>query len=98
MIGGGGAPVPGAPVDRECGGYVFRLFPPDVVKLRELAGARGKSDETLAAEFFDAQAPRWAASLADNLPPPADVRIVVDPYSRQAFMAAGNTVYSILSF
>jgi len=26
------------------------------------------------------------------------VRIVVDPYSRQAFMASGNIVYSILSF
>jgi hypothetical protein len=61
-----------------------------VAKLRELPGARGKSDETLAS--------RWAESLSDNLPAPAEVRIVVDPYSRQAFMASGNTVYSILSF
>ena len=86
------------PADRECGGYHFRLAPPDVAKLRELAGARGKSDETLVAEFFDSQASRWAESLAENLPPPAEVRIVVDPYSRQAFMACENTVYSILSF
>ena len=92
------APAIVAGAERECGGYRFRILPADVAKLRELAGARGKTDEALVAEFFDAQAPRWAASLADDLPTPADVRIVVDPYSRQAFMASGNTVYSILSF
>ena len=87
-----------APAERECGGYRFSLLPSDVVKLRELGGARGKSDETLVAEFFDSQAPRWAESLSENLPAPADVRIVVDPYSRQSFLACGNTVFSILSF
>jgi hypothetical protein len=95
---GAGVASNAAGADRECGGYRFQIHPPDVAKLRELAGARGKSDETLVAEFFDAQAPRWAESLAENLPAPADVRIVVDPYSRQAFMASGNVVYSILSF
>lgn len=95
---GAGVPAIVAGADRECRGYHFRIEPPDVAKLRELAGARGKSDETLVAEFFDGQAPRWAESLAENLPSPADVRIVVDPYSRQAFMASGNVVYSILSF
>ena len=95
---GAGVPAIAAGADRECRGYRFRLHPADVAKLRELAGARGKSDEALVAEFFDSQATRWADSLADDLPAPADVRIVVDPYSRQAFMAAGNTVYSILSF
>ncbi len=87
-----------APAERECAGYRFRLLGPDVAKLRELAGARGKSDETLVTEFFDSQVPRWVESLAENLPPPVEVRIVVDPYSRQAFMASGTTVYSILSF
>ncbi len=86
------------PAERDCQGYHFRLMPPDVAKLRELAGAKGKSDETLALEFFDSQASRWAESLAENLPAPADVRIVVDPYSRQSFLASGNTVFSILSF
>jgi len=95
---GAGIPSAAVQVDREYGGYRFRLMAPDVAKLRELAGARGKSDEALVAEFFDAQAPRWAESLAENLPAPAEVRIVVDPYSRQAFMASGRTVYSILSF
>lgn len=95
---GAGVPAIIAGADRDCGGYHFRIQPADVAKLRELAGARGKTDETLVAEFLDAQAPRWAESLAENLPAPADVRIVVDPYSRQAFMASGNTVYSILSF
>jgi len=87
-----------APAERECGGYRFRLTSADVAKLRELAGARGRSDEALVAEFFDSQASRWAESLSENLPPPAEVRIVVDPYSRQSFMACGTTVYSILSF
>ena len=87
-----------APAERECGGYHFRLMPPDVAKLRELAGAKGKSDEALVVEFFDSQASRWAESLSENLPAPADVRIVVDPYSRQSFLACGNTVFSILSF
>ena len=95
---GAGIPSAAIPADREYGGYRFRLLAPDVAKLRELPGARGKSDEALVAEFFDAQAPRWAESLAENLPAPADVRIVVDPYSRQAFMASGQIVYSILSF
>lgn len=95
---GAGVPAAAPPADRECGGYRFRLLPADVAKLRELPGARGRSDETLASEFFDGQAARWAESLSDNLPAPAEVRIVVDPYSRQAFMASGNTVYSILSF
>jgi hypothetical protein len=84
--------------EREQGGYRFHLYPADAAKLRELAGARGKSDETLIDEFLSAQAPRWAQSLADTLPPPADVRVVVDPYSRQAFLASGRTVFSILSF
>ena len=84
--------------ERSCGGYRFRLLPPDVAKLRELAGAKGKTDEALASEFFDSQASRWAESLAENLPAPAEIRIVVDPYSRQSFLACGNTVFSILSF
>jgi hypothetical protein len=84
--------------ERECGGYRFFLLPQDLGKLHELAGSKGKTDQVLADEFFDSQAARWAESLSENLPAPADVRIVVDPYSRQAFMASGNTVYSILSF
>jgi hypothetical protein len=95
-FGAGASAAVGA--DRECAGYHFRIFPQDIAKLRELAGSRGKADEMLVKEFFDAQAARWAESLSENLPAPADVRIVVDPYSRQAFMAAGNTIYSILSF
>jgi hypothetical protein len=87
-----------APAEREAGGYRFRLLAADVAKLRELPGARGKNDDLLASEFFDSQADRWAESLAGTLPPPAEVRVVVDPYSRQAFLASGRTVYSILSF
>ncbi len=83
---------------REESGYRFFLLPPDVAKLRELPEARGKSDEQLADEFLTGQARRWSASLSDVLPAPADVRVVVDPYSRQSFLAHGATVYSILSF
>ncbi len=88
----------GAAAEHESGGYRFRLWPGDVAKLRELAGARGKSDETLVEEFFAVQAARWAESLSDTLPAPAEIRVVVDPYSRQAFLACGRTIYSILSF
>jgi hypothetical protein len=79
-------------------GYEFGLWPSDAAKLRELAGSRGKSDDALALEFFDSQAARWAESLREVLPAPARVRVVVDPYSRQAFLASGRTVFSILSF
>jgi hypothetical protein len=84
--------------EHSSGGYLFRLGAPDVAKLRELPGTRGKSDEVLTEEFFTAQAARWAESLSDTLPPPAEIRVVVDPFSRQAFLASGRTVYSILSF
>lgn len=83
---------------RQLGGYQFTLRAGDIVRLRELPGARGRSDADLAEEFLAGQAPRWEASLGDVLPPPAEVRVVVDPYSRQSFLASGNTVYSILSF
>ena len=89
-------PAPAA--EHEAGGYHFRLWPVDVARLRELAGSKGKSDETLAEEFFAVQASRWADSLSDTLPAPAEIRVVVDPFSRQAFLASGRTIYSILSF
>lgn len=82
----------------ESGGYAFFLRPPDVAKLREIPAWRSKTDGELVGDFFTAQAPRWAESLADTLPGPAEIRVVVDPYTRQAFLACGPTVYSIVSF
>ena len=86
------------PLYRECRGYRLRLDPPDLARLRELAGSRGKSDEEIGEAFFDGQAERLAASIADDVPAPSEVRVVVDPYSRQAFLALENRIRGILSF
>jgi len=86
------------PVYRESGGYRLRLEPPDLAKLRELPGSRGKTERELGEEFFDAQAERLAAALAEDVPAPAEVRVVVDPFSRQAFLAVGRQIKAILSF
>ncbi len=76
----------------------MRLEPPDLARLRELPGSKGKTDLELGETFFDGQAARFAASLAEDVPAPADVRVVVDPYSRQAFLAVEKKIRSILSF
>jgi hypothetical protein len=101
--GGPGGPRPvlseeREPLFREEGGFRLRLEPPDLVRLRELPGAKGKSDRELGEEFFEKQAERLAQSLAEDVTPPAEVRVVVDPYSRQAFLAIERTIRSILSF
>ena len=86
------------PLYRECRGYRLRLDPPDLARLRELPGSRGKSDDELGEAFFDGQAERLAASIADDVPAPSEIRVVVDPYSRQAFLALENRIRGILSF
>ena len=86
------------PVYRECRGFRLRLDPPDLARLRELPGSRGKSDDEIGEAFFDGQADRLAASIADDVPAPAEIRVVVDPYSRQAFLALENRIRGILSF
>ena len=86
------------PLYRECRGYRLRLDPPDLARLRELPGSRGKSDFEIGEAFFDGQAERLAASIADDVPSPSEIRVVVDPYSRQAFLALENQIRGILSF
>jgi hypothetical protein len=86
------------PLYRECRGYRLRLDPPDLARLRELPGSRGKSDSEIGEAFFDGQAERLAASIADDVPSPSEIRVVVDPYSRQAFLALENQIRGILSF
>jgi len=86
------------PLYRECRGYRLRLDPPDLARLRELAGSRGKSDDEIGEAFFDGQAERLAASILDDVPTPSEIRVVVDPYSRQAFLALENRIRGILSF
>jgi hypothetical protein len=88
----------GAPVFRDCAGYRLRLDPPDLARLRELPGARGRIDEELGREFLQAQGDRLAASLAGDVPTPAEIRVVIDPYSRQAFLALEKTIRGIVSF
>lgn len=86
------------PLYRDCRGYRLRLDPPDLARLRELPGSRGKSDTEIGEAFFDGQADRLAASIADDVPAPNELRVVVDPYSRQAFLALENRIRGILSF
>ena len=86
------------PLFREKRGYRMRLEPADLARLRELPGSKGKSDEELGEAFFDAQADRFTEALSEDVPAPADIRVVVDPYSRQAFLALERTVRAILSF
>jgi hypothetical protein len=86
------------PLYRECRGYRLRLDPPDLARLRELPGSRGKSDEEIGEAFFDGQADRLAASLADDVSTGNEIRVVVDPYTRQAFLALENRIKGILSF
>jgi hypothetical protein len=85
-------------VSREHAGYAYRLEPPDLANLRELPGARGKTDEELGAEFLAAHAERWTEALTGDVPVPAEVRVLVDPYSRQAFLAVEDRVRGIVSF
>jgi hypothetical protein len=86
------------PLYREVRGYTLRLDPPDLARLRELPGSRGKSDTEIGEAFFDGQAARLADAIAGDVPEPAELRVVVDPYSRQAFLALENRIRGILSF
>jgi hypothetical protein len=86
------------PLYREVKGYRLRLDPPDLARLRELPGSRGKSDTEIGEAFFDGQADRLASAIADDVAAPSEIRVVVDPYSRQAFLALEGTIRGILSF
>jgi hypothetical protein len=86
------------PLYREVRGYRLRLDPPDLARLRELPGSRGKSDTEIGEAFFDGQAGRLASAIYGDVPSPSEVRVVVDPYSRQAFLALEGTIRGILSF
>ena len=86
------------PLYRESGGYTFRLDPPDLARLRELPGSKGKTDRELGELFLDGQAARLTGAVSGDVPVPAELRVVVDPYSRQAFLAVGKTIRGIVSF
>ena len=86
------------PLYRDCQGYRLRLDPADLARLRELAGSRGRSDDEIGEAFFDGQADRFAESLVGDVPIPSEIRVIVDPYSRQAFLALENRIRGILSF
>ena len=86
------------PVFCESGGYRLRLDPPDLARLRELPGSKGKSDQELGEEFLAGHAARLTAAIAGDVPVPAELRVVVDPYSRQAFLALENRIRGITSF
>jgi hypothetical protein len=86
------------PLFRETGGYRLRLDPADLARLRELPGSKEKTDRELGELFFDAHSERLTGAVADDVPAPAELRVVVDPFSRQAFLALGRTIRGIVSF
>jgi hypothetical protein len=86
------------PLFREAGGYRLRLDPADLARLRELPGSKEKTDRELGEQFFDAYSERLTGAVADDVPAPAELRVVVDPFSRQAFLALGRTIRGIVSF
>jgi hypothetical protein len=89
---------PREPLFRETGGYRLRLDPADLARLRELPGSKEKTDRELGEMFFDAHSERLTGAVADDVPAPAELRVVVDPFSRQAFLALGRTIRGIVSF
>jgi hypothetical protein len=89
---------PREPLYRQAGGYRLRLDPPDLARLRELPGSKEKTDRELGEQFFDAHSERLTGAVADDVPAPAELRVVVDPFSRQAFLALGRTIRGIVSF
>ena len=86
------------PLYRDAAGYRLRLDPPDLARLRELPGSKEKTDRELGEMFFDAHSERLTGAVADDVPAPAELRVVVDPFSRQAFLALGKTIRGIVSF
>ena len=90
--------APKVSVFREAGGYRLRLDSPDLARLRELPGSRGKTDEELGSEFLESQQARLLAAVAGDVTPPAELRVLVDPYSRQAFLALERRIKGIVSF
>ena len=86
------------PVYRDAGGIRLRLDPPDLARLRELPGARGKTDEELGAEFLESHQARLLAAVAGDVAAPAELRVLVDPFSRQAFLALDKRIRGIVSF
>ncbi|HEY6930307.1 MAG TPA: hypothetical protein VJA66_11575 [Thermoanaerobaculia bacterium] len=86
------------PVWHESMGYRLRFEPRDLTRLRELPGSKGKTDRELGQSFFESFAARLTAAMEGDVETPADVRVIVDPYSRQAFLAVGRTIRGIVSF
>jgi hypothetical protein len=86
------------PVWHESVGYRLRFEPRDLARLRELPGSKGKTDRELGQSFFESFATRLTDALQGDVETPAEVRVIVDPYSRQAFLAVGRTIRGIVSF
>ena len=90
--------VPREPIFRESGGFRLRLEPPELALLRELPGSRGKTDEVLGAEFLESHHARLLGAVAGDVEPPAELRVLVDPFSRQAFLVIERRIRGIVSF
>jgi hypothetical protein len=90
--------VPRQPIWSEAGGFRLRLEPADVALLRELPGAGGKTDQELGAEFLESQRDKLLGAVAGDVEPPAELQVLVDPFSRQAFLVTERRIRGIVSF
>lgn len=79
------------------GEVVLTLDEQHCSRLRDLPEWSGRDPDFVAESFLASRASRWQRTLSD-LPPGAEVRVLVDQWSRQAFAAHGLVVVHIDSF
>ena len=67
------------PLYRESGGTRCGWIRPNLARLRELSGSKGKTDRELGELFLDGQAARLTGAVSEDVPVTAELRVVVDP-------------------
>jgi len=80
-----------------CGHFVLTLDEAHCNRLRELPDWSGRDPEFVAEDFLSKKTARWARDV-EGPPEGAELRVLVDQYSRQAFLIHGLTIVHIDSF
>lgn len=79
------------------GSWVLTLDETQCARLRELPNWSGRDEDFVAEDFLGGKASRWAAALS-GIPAGTELRVLVDQFSRQAFLIDGQLVVHIDSF
>ncbi len=79
------------------GSWVLTLEPQQCARLRELPDWSERDEDFVAESFLSGKADKWSRSLA-GVTPGSELRVIVDQFSRQAFLIDGSTVVHIDSF